>query len=237
MSVKGSSDVIGSLAPTLPEWQVSQWFNTDRPLRLSDLRGRVVLVHTFQMLCPGCVAHGLPLAAKVHEQFAEDGVAVIGLHTVFEHHEAMGPRALQAFIHEYGLRFPIGVDMPSSVGPVPRTMAQWRLRGTPSLLLLDTEGRLRLHRFGAVNPLQLGVALGHLLAEVRPPPPLTKPRQARPAPAPRACARPAAGGGNRPASPPAPRPRPGQRPARLLRTDGGMQRVDTLPRPAPRAPP
>lgn len=169
MSVKGSSDVIESLAPTLPEWQVSQWFNTDRPLRLSDLRGRVVLVHTFQMLCPGCVAHGLPLATKVHEQFAEDGVAVIGLHTVFEHHEAMGPRALQAFIHEYGLRFPIGVDMPSSDGPVPRTMAQWRLRGTPSLLLLDTEGRLRLHRFGAVDPLQLGVALGHLLAEIRAP--------------------------------------------------------------------
>lgn len=153
------------IAPALPDWQVSRWFNTEGPLRLSDLRGRVVLIHAFQMLCPGCVAHGLPQAARVHQRFGGEGVAVVGLHCVFEHHEAMGPQALQAFIHEYRLRFPIGVDGPSPDGPVPRTMAQWRLQGTPSTLLLDRQGRLRLHHFGALDELHLGVAIGRLLAQ------------------------------------------------------------------------
>ena len=40
-------------AQLLPEWQVAQWFNTGQPLRVADLRGQVVLIHAFQMLCPG----------------------------------------------------------------------------------------------------------------------------------------------------------------------------------------
>ena len=107
----------------------AQWFNTDQPLRVADLRGQVVLVQAFQMLCPGCVMHAIPQARQVHEQFADQGVAMIGLHTVFEHHDAMRPHALAAFIHEYGLRFPVGVDAPSADGqPVPRTMARWGVR-------------------------------------------------------------------------------------------------------------
>lgn len=148
-----------------PEWQVSRWFNAAAPLRLADLRGQVVLVHTFQMLCPGCVTHGLPLASKVHEAFGNAGVTVVGLHTVFEHHDAMQPHALQAFIHEYRLRFPIGVDEPSTDQPIPRTMATWGLRGTPTTLLFDREGKPRLHRFGAVDELDLGAWIGRLLAE------------------------------------------------------------------------
>ena len=109
--------------PSMPEWDIAQWFNTDQPLRVADLRGQVVLIHASQMLCPGCVMHAIPQARQVHEQFADQGVAMMGLHTVFEHHCAMHPHALAAFIHEYGLRFPVGVDAPSADGqPVPRTI-------------------------------------------------------------------------------------------------------------------
>lgn len=151
---------------TFPEWEVSQWFNTSGPIRVADLRGQVVLLHTFQMLCPGCVQTALPQARRVHELYASHGVAVIGLHTVFEHHDAMQPHALQAFLYEYGLRFPVGVDAPSPSGqPIPRTMARLGLQGTPTLLLLDRQGRLRLEHFGPLDDLQLGVILGQLLAD------------------------------------------------------------------------
>lgn len=154
-----------SAPPLLPDWQVAQWFNVRSALQLAELRGRVVLIHAFQMLCPGCVAHGLPLAAKVHETFAHDDVAVIGLHCVFEHHDAMQPHALAAFIHEYRLRFAIGVDRPSAEGPIPHTMARWELQGTPSTLVLDRDGRVRLHHFGALDELRLGALIGRLLAQ------------------------------------------------------------------------
>lgn len=155
----------GDEAKQLPEWHAAPWFNTPAPLHLADLRGRVVLIHAFQMLCPGCVLHALPLASKVHEAFAAAGVAVIGLHCVFEHHAAMQPPALEAFIHEYRLRFPIGVDEAATAGPIPRTMAAWALQGTPSTLLVDRAGRLRWQQFGAVEELHLGAWLGMLLGE------------------------------------------------------------------------
>ena len=84
-----------------PPLRVSQWFNAPRPLTLESLRGRVVALHAFQMLCPGCVSHGLPQASRLHQLFPSDQLAVVGLHTVFEHHAVMQPpEALQACIHE-----------------------------------------------------------------------------------------------------------------------------------------
>ena len=152
--------------PLMPEWHIAHWFNTDGPLRVADLRGQVVLIHAFQMLCPGCVIHAIPQSRKLHELYADQGVAVIGLHTVFEHHAAMQPHALEAFIHEYGLRFPVGVDAPGADGnPIPRTMERWAMRGTPTTLVIDRRGRLRVQHFGQVDDLQLGVLLGRLLGE------------------------------------------------------------------------
>lgn len=158
-----------SMAITMPEWDIAQWFNTEQPIRVADLRGQVVLVHAFQMLCPGCVINAIPQARKVHQLYGRRGVTVIGLHTVFEHHDAMQPHALQAFIHEYGLHFPVGVDAPSeNVSGIPRTMQRLGLQGTPTTLVLDRRGRLRVQHFGHVDDLHLGVVLGQLLTEPAP---------------------------------------------------------------------
>ena len=153
-----------------PALQVAHWLNTPTPLTLESLRGRVVMLHAFQMLCPGCVSHGLPQAQRLHQLFPPDQLAVVGLHTVFEHHAVMGSvAALQAFVHEYRLTFPIGIDQPDGRGGVPLTMQALRLRGTPSLLVLDRQGRVRLHHFGAIDDLRLGALLGQLMEAPLPP--------------------------------------------------------------------
>jgi peroxiredoxin len=152
-----------------PEWETTQWFNVPGPLSLADLHGRVVVLHAFQMLCPGCVAEGLPQAQRIRDIFSPEQVAVIGLHTVFEHHEAMTPTALAAFIHEYRLTFPIGVDRPDPKSPVPRTMARYAMRGTPTLLLIDRQGHLRKQRFGHESDLRLGAEIMALIRENDPP--------------------------------------------------------------------
>src|SRR3546814_6160682 len=74
-------------APTSPAPAIEavQWFNTDTPPSLDALRGRVVVIETFQMLCPGSVSHGLPQASRIHETFSRDDVVVLGLHSVFAH--------------------------------------------------------------------------------------------------------------------------------------------------------
>jgi peroxiredoxin len=148
-----------------PEWTMSSWLNTSTPISLASLKGRVVVVHAFQMLCPGCVSHGLPQALAIRQAFSENEVAVIGIHTVFEHHTVMNEQALQAFVHEYKIRFPIGIDLADGVNDVPMTMQEYGMRGTPSFLLIDRAGVLRQHHFGRLDDLRAGAMIGQLLAE------------------------------------------------------------------------
>lgn len=151
-------------SPALP-WHVEQWLNTATPIELPALRGRVVAIEVFQMLCPGCVSHALPQAQRLQTLFPEQELAVIGLHSVFEHHAAMSPIALAAFVDEYRLTFPIAIDARAESGPVPCTMRAWGLQGTPSLVLIDRRGHVRLRHFGRIDDLQLGATVGRLLAD------------------------------------------------------------------------
>lgn len=148
-----------------PEFEVSGWLNATQAPTLASLRGRVVVVYAFQMLCPGCVSHGIPQAKGIRQLFGQDEVAVLGLHTVFEHHDAMNEGALKAFVHEYRIGFPVGIDRAGDSGPVPRTMERYGLRGTPSLLLFDRHGVLRHSLFGRAEDMQVGALIGRLLAE------------------------------------------------------------------------
>jgi thiol-disulfide isomerase/thioredoxin len=144
-------------------WDVSQWFNTASPLSLEQLKGRVVIVGAFQMLCPGCVAHSIPQLKKLHEFSKDLPLTVIGLHTVFEHHQAMQPHALEAFIHEYRLSFPVGVAAYEGNDRMPKTMRDWQMQGTPSTFVFSASGELCLHQFGHVDDLPLGIFVGQLL--------------------------------------------------------------------------
>lgn len=150
-----------------PPWTVSHWFNTQAPVTLESLRGRVVLAVAFQMLCPGCVSQGLPQAQRARATFREDDLAIVGLHTVFEHHEAQGSAtALEAFLHEYRVKFPVGIDAQENGSPV--TMRAYGMRGTPTTLLYDRTGQLRLHQFGHVEDMALGASIVAAMASEAP---------------------------------------------------------------------
>jgi peroxiredoxin len=148
-----------------PELLVQTWFNTDRPLTLSALRGRVVVLAAFQVLCPTSIASGVPQAQRIFATFAPSDVTVIGVHTTFEHHDAFNTAVLKAFIQEYRLKFPIALDQPSTGGPIPHTMDRYKMRGTPSLVLIDRHGMIRKHAFGPVDDLRIGAEIGALTQE------------------------------------------------------------------------
>lgn len=141
---------------------VDGWLNTDAALGLDAFRGRVLAVEVFQMLCPGCVLHGLPQAGRLLQTFDAADFALIGLHSVFEHHQANSRATLAAFLHEWRIRFPVAIDAPGA-GPLPRTMAAWGLQGTPSLVLFDRQGRMRARHFGQVAELALGAEIMALI--------------------------------------------------------------------------
>ncbi|OYX18582.1 MAG: hypothetical protein B7Z04_11885 [Rhodobacterales bacterium 32-66-9] len=145
-------------------WATTRWFNSE-PLTLEDLRGRVIVLGTFQMLCPGCVANGLPQLQRIEQTFNRSDVAVIGLHTVFEHHAAMTPTSLEAFLLEYRIGFPVGVDAHDDPAGAPLTMTRYELRGTPSLVLIDRVGLIRFRGFGHEPDLALGARIAQVIAQ------------------------------------------------------------------------
>jgi hypothetical protein len=51
------------------------------------------------------------------------------------------------------------------------------MQGTPTTILIDKTGHLRLHKFGHVNDFILGVSIGTLLAEEMDEVELTQPAQ------------------------------------------------------------
>ncbi len=158
-----------STYPAAPELAIDRWFNTADNPTLASLKGEVVVIEAFQMLCPGCVSHGLPQAKRIQQAFGGD-LTVLGLHSVFEHHEAMTPVSLEAFLHEYRITFPVGVDAHTPGVTLPITMGQYQLRGTPSLVVIDRAGRIRLNAFGQIDDLYVGSILARLIDEPRPEP-------------------------------------------------------------------
>ncbi len=101
----------------------ADWLNTGHPMSLEDFRGRVLAVEVFQMLCPGCVLTGLPQAQRLAQSFEEKDLVVIGLHSVFEHHDGNSRESLAAFLHEWRIGFPVAIDAPATA----RCHARWRL--------------------------------------------------------------------------------------------------------------
>ena len=151
-----------------PELQTTQWFNSDRPIELKALRGQVVILVAFQMLCPGCVVRTIPLAQRLDQTFDRSELTVLGLHTVFEHHEVMTPQALEVFLSEYRINFPVACDSPDpNGGAIPMSMHAYAMQGTPTLVLIDSEGHRRAQHFGTHDELVLGAEIGQLLAERR----------------------------------------------------------------------
>ncbi len=153
---------------TAPELNVVEWLNTESPMTLAELKGKVVVLYTFQMLCPSCVVHSIPQAMQLHQFYHDKDVQVVGLHTVFEHEEVMTSEALKVFVSEYRIPFPIAIDRPPVLpgkGLRPQTMKEYQLEGTPTLVIIDRQGRIRLNHLGHLGNLEVGNFIGGLLSE------------------------------------------------------------------------
>lgn len=149
-----------------PALSVTAWFNADPGLTLDSLKGKVVVVAAFQQHCAGSLKHGLPQARRLAAGFSDDEVVVIGLNTPFEQAEAQDKAALEAFVAEQELAFPVALDKAKRDG-LPETMDAFEIQGTPTVLLFDRQGRLRRHYLGQVDDLRLGAEIMALTIEAR----------------------------------------------------------------------
>jgi peptide-methionine (R)-S-oxide reductase len=121
---------------------VSEWLNTP-PLRLAELRGKVVAVHFFTFGCINCV-HNQPAYCDWQERFSDKGLVVLGIHTPEAEHDRNVENVRQA-IREQGLEYPIAVDEKKE------NWGAWANHTWPSVYLIDKEGFVRYWWYGELN--------------------------------------------------------------------------------------
>lgn len=121
-----------------PEWTVSEWVNSD-PLRLSDLRGRVVLVRWLASPnCPECSASA-PALREFHANYFDLGLTVVGMH-----HNSIGAtlERIQEDAREFGFDFPVAIDRRTKARNL-WTHGNIGCRFTSATFLLDRQGTIR----------------------------------------------------------------------------------------------
>jgi peroxiredoxin len=147
-----------------PEIVADEWLNTSAPIRLGDLQGRVVVIYAFQQRCEGCVQHALPQAKMLDASFSKDSLVVLGLHCPFETSSRSGRAALESFLAEQGITFPVAMDRDAGVWQ-PVTFSSYGMQGTPTLVLIGGNGKRRLQRLGHMEDEHVVEAIQTLLSE------------------------------------------------------------------------
>lgn len=110
------------------------WLNTDRPLTLKELRGRVVMLDFWTYCCINC-QHILPDLAYLEEKYSDQPVTVIGVHSAKFRNE-QDPAQIRHAILRHDIAHPVVVDEDH------RIWQAYGVRGWPTLVLIDPRGYL-----------------------------------------------------------------------------------------------
>jgi DNA-binding beta-propeller fold protein YncE len=124
-------------APDFPEGL--QWLNTERPLSLRELRGKVVLLDFWTYCCINCM-HILPDLKRLERKYA-DTLVVIGVHSAKFFTEQETENIRQAILR-YEIEHPVVNDNQMLV------WQQYAVRAWPTLVLIDPEGKIVGYRSG-----------------------------------------------------------------------------------------
>lgn len=144
--------------------EVDQWFGREQELGRS-WRGFVVLLLFFQINCPLSLAIGLPQFERLRRRYGELPVKFLGIHSTCSRTERCSVSDVQNFMASNRLSFPVCMDRPGTHWPVPKTMHNFAVQRTPTLVILDQAGRERSRYSGLVSDLSVGACTCRLIAD------------------------------------------------------------------------
>ncbi len=135
---------------------LGKWFNS-APLKISDLRGKVVLVDFWTYGCINCV-RTLPQVTRLYEKYKDKGFVVIGIHTPEFPFERSATN-VQAAVKRHGITYPVAQD---------NDYATWNAylnRYWPAQYLVDAQGRVVFEHVGEGEYDEMDRRVATLLAD------------------------------------------------------------------------
>lgn len=133
MSALPPAPEVGRIAPdfTLLDLDANE-------VKLSELRGSIVFIYFWSVLCPACRAE-LPKIEALYQKYSDKGVKFIGV-------DLLDPEyRVRQFVQEGGYPWIFVLDTSGLVG---RT---YRVASIPTSFVVDREGVIRLASIGAMN--------------------------------------------------------------------------------------
>ena len=138
---------------------IGGWLNTEGPLTVAGLRGKVVLVEFCTYTCINW-RRTLPYVNRWDSEYGKQGLQIVGVHTPEFGFERNRPN-VESAMRELGVRYPIAQD---------NAFQTWRAWGNevwPAFYLLDRNGQIRLVRVGEGHAHEMEDAIRGLLGLAR----------------------------------------------------------------------
>ena len=148
---------IGDQAPeftgTTPAGESVQLLDLNgNPLRLADLRGKVVWINFWATWCPPCQEE-TPILRAMHEKYVDDGLALVAVSV-----QETTADDVRAYVDRYGLGYTVGFDATSAI------FHTYHAFGLPTQFFLDRDGVIRQVVLGPVTNGEVDAILAGLLA-------------------------------------------------------------------------
>jgi thiol-disulfide isomerase/thioredoxin len=123
-----------------PELTNDIWLNVDAPLRLADLRGKVVIVEMWTFGCINC-QNVMPALKEWHARYNDQGLVIIGNHyPEFSYEENVDN--LKEAIARFDIQYPVAQDNDGA------TWRAYKNHYWPTLYLIDKQGHIRYVHIG-----------------------------------------------------------------------------------------
>jgi len=123
-----------------PELTNTTWLNVDAPLRLTDLRGKVVIVEMWTFGCINC-QHVMPSLKEWHARYRDQGLVIIGNHFPEFGYEADLDNLKNA-VAQNGIEYAVAQDNNGD------TWQAYNNYYWPALYLIDKKGHIRYVHIG-----------------------------------------------------------------------------------------
>lgn len=110
--------------------------------RLSDLKGQAVVMNFWASWCAPCKEE-MPEFAKAHRRYSDQGVVILGINAQETAEQA------QKFLDQTAVPFTVALDTRGEV------MQAYNVRGLPTTVFIDREGRIAVRYAGLLTAQQL----------------------------------------------------------------------------------
>ncbi len=134
------------------------WLNTGGPIKLRELKGKIVVLDFWTFCCINC-HHVLPDLAKLEEKYKNE-IVVIGVHTpkfVAERDVAN----VRQKVREYGIKHPVVCDSDQII------WNHFGVSGWPTVGVFDPEGKVAFAVSGEGHFAELDKVIGDLVSKYR----------------------------------------------------------------------